>query len=284
MIVDKDIEEDTYWSNKNIYVINAEVHVRVSYTLRIQEGTKVLFRECKLPDVGIGGVPYAVLVVDSGAAILADHVQFTSRYGGINNTGGLIICGTNANAMFEAYATIQSHDNVPSKHSSLQCVNFSKLGNNQYDFNSLTLLQVKDISELTMEDIGISEAGDDGMEVFGGSNVVTNLIIKDCLDDCLDLDSDATLSVAGSLTLINRAIPLIGGGLGPGLVEVIGALGTTNTLVVAEDTYVYMFGHITDKVIGTTVFSGLFAGATAGEVGQWSGTAPPLTFIQGVNP
>jgi hypothetical protein len=285
VIVTENIEKDTYWCNDKIYIVSAEVHVRVGNTLCIQRGTQVLFKECKLPNTGIGGVPFAVLVIDSGAAIHAEYVSFRSRNGGFNNTGGLIVCGTNANMMFEAYATIQSHDNVPSKQSILKCCSYSKLGVQNYGFNSLTLLQIKDGSELIMEDLSIVDGGFNGLVMFGGNLVTGNLTIKDFLHNCLSLEANATLVVSNSITLVNRALPLPGSGISPGLVNPIGAQGTINTLKIEPAAQVYFFGRITNVLIGGVYgFFGLFAGAVAGEIGLWEGPALPLTSITGFTP
>lgn len=295
VLITEHITEDTYWGPGCVPIICAEVHIRPGVTLTIED-TDVLFKECKLPNVGIGGVPFACLVKDSGATLNADHVGFRSQHGGFNNTGGLIMCGTLLQKTFEAYATIFSDPNQPTTLSELKCCSFMKLGNNAYNFNSLTLLGAGGNVNLNkfdvqMSDINVVDAGDDGLEILGGIHNLDRLTIKDCIGDCVDLECNASLKITESIILFNRALIVQEGcgpqitqvGKGPGLVEVIGVSGSTNTLFVSNTASVNFMGRITDKTGGATSFSGLFAGTASGDVNEWVGTAGPSTYIQGVN-
>lgn len=282
VVVDKNIEHCTTWTADKVWLISAEVHVTKGNTLQIKKGTKVLFKECPLADLCGGTLPYASLVVDSGASICAEDVEFSSQKGGVNNTGGLIICGTLADGQFETYSTVKSYVNCTPGSSYLKCCSWNNLGNNAADINALTYFNLKG-TEMTSSNFSIKFAGDDGWEIFGGDHSIENLTIWNSIDDCLDLDSNATLNVTSSLTLINRVNgqPDVGQ-VGPGLVEVIGVTPSTNTLNVAENANVYMQGRITDKTTGLTTFGGLFSAAVAGQGGEWSGLAPVGTFISGI--
>ena len=161
---------------------------------------------------------------------------------------------------------------------------FKNLGNNQYDFNSLTLLQVRDVSELCMSNLSILNAGDDGLEIFGGSHSIDNLTIKDSIEDNVDLDSNAILNIVKSLTLINGVFVVGDSAQGPGLIEVQGASGTTNRLHLTEGASFHLFGRFTDKTGLTTTTGGSFASFIPGTaVYEW-GSALPNTFVQDISP
>jgi hypothetical protein len=228
------------------------------------------------------------LVVDSGASICAKRVKFASQNGGVNNTGGLIICGTNSSMIFGAYATIQSHTGLRPGCSTLKCCSFVNLGNKNASLDSLTFLQVKGSSELYVENLSINESGGNGWRIFGGVHNIDNLTILRTLGSNLVLDENATLGILNSVSLVNHVNGqnpnLPGQVVGPGLVDVVGAPGTTNILNIQDNAFVCMLGRITSITIGVTTFSGLFAGTVAGQPGGWSGSAPALTFIQGQNP
>jgi len=276
--VDYDINKSETWTSDKIYLILREVHVMAPATLFIEKGTKVLFRECELCNPLPNGLSYASLVVDPGAAIQARRVEFNSQNGGINNTGGVIICGTLKDAIFEDYDTVYSKVNVSPACSKLQCCSFNGLGQEKADINALTLFYL-DSGEFFMSNLSIDNAGDDALEVFGGNHTIDNLSINRPLDDGLDLDDNATFKVSESITIIGNTVTdsETGDVKGPGLVEVQGV--GVNTFYVMEGARVYMIGRITDKTTGTTTFSGLFAGAVAGQSGSWVGDASIQTFI-----
>jgi len=278
--VDYDINKSETWTSDKIYLITREIHVMAPATLFIEKGTKVLFRECELCDPLPNGLTYASLVVDPGASIQGRRVEFRSQNGGVNNTGGVIICGTLQDAIYENYDTVYSKVNVSPGCSKLQCCSFNNLGQEGGDINALTLFYL-DSGELAMSDISIDQAGDDALEIFGGNHTIDKLSINRPLDDGIDLDDNATFKVTQSLTIIGNAVTdsETNQVKGPGLVEVQGV--GVNTLNIMEGARVHMIGRITDKTTGTTTFSGLFAGAVTGQSGSWSGNAPIQTFIMG---
>jgi hypothetical protein len=284
VIVDQDITENTTWCSNKTFIISAEVHVTAGNTLCIEDGTQVLFRQCPLKNPRSGGVPYATLVIDSGASILAENVGFSAQFNGWQSTGGLIILGTLASGgQFENYSTIVADPNVDPGRSKLSCCTFNYLGNGVADLNALTLFFVKDNSEVELSNISISAAGDDGIEIFGGRHSIDNLAILISQDDAIDLDDNAVLTVTDSLSI--SKFPAFGDPVGENngtsLVEVEGGAGTTNVLEISAGASVNMIGRITDKVTGGTTFGGSFTGTVAGEINRFSFTAAPGTFIQG---
>lgn len=279
--VTNDICKTTTWVKEKTYLISAEVHVKARATLNIEEGTEVLFKECKLCCPLAGGLEYASLVVDSGAAIQARRVEFRAQNNSLNNTGGVIVCGTLKTAFFENYTTVFSTNEVKAACSKLVCCSFNYLGNSVKNINGLTLFNVSDDSELGMSNLSVNFAGDDALQIVGGTHSIDYLNIKEPIDDGIDLDEDAILNVSGGLTIIGNANKDSETNLneGAGLVEVIGT--GTNTLNVLAGANVYMLGRITDETTGTTTFGGLFGGAVPGQIGKWSGVAPVGTFIMG---
>jgi hypothetical protein len=282
VFVNKDITRNTTCGSDKIWVITSEVHVRCHARLTIKPGTRVLFAQWPITGCKIS-VPFATLVVDSGASIVAYRVEFAARFGGWQSNGGLIIAGTLANGQFENYPTIRSFANRRPGRSRLICCTFNSLGNNAADLNALTLFNVKG-SEIKLSNIAISNAGDDGLEIFGGDHEIDVLNIETTADDALDLDFDATLTVTKGLNILKNAVAKGEQNLGTSLVEVVGEENTTNTLIVKEGATVYLFGRITDKTNGTTMFTGDFAGFSAGEIIFFNETLTQDSKIIGSNP
>ena len=281
------ITTNTTWKNDKTYVICSEIHVRQGAKLCIENNTTVLFKECPLPGVGIGGVPYAVLVIDSGASIQASYVKFTSANGGVNNTGGLIICGTNANMMYGAYATIRSYSNVTPGNSKLSCCSFSNLGNKSTGLNSLTFLQVKDYAEVMVSNLSVNQSGNIGWLIYGGNHNIDNLTILRSLNANISLLNGSSLTVSKNISLINNVNgqqPLATDVVGPPLVGVIGFdVLAVNTLTVLPGAEVYMLGLLVYDD-GQIDFSGIFAGYTPGSAGIWDGASSEVSSIKGQSP
>jgi hypothetical protein len=221
---------NTTWYTDVTYNIIAEVHVKAPAVLTIQKRAKVTFKNGFLgPDVLLsGGLLFASLVIDSGASIHADTVQFSNEIEMNNNCGSLIILGTLEDEFpyqFEDYQTIVSNPIIKPGYSTLRNVSFTNTGANSSDINGLTLFKVKG-NEITMSNIGINNAGDDALEIFGGKHTIDSLEILVSVDDGIDLDYDAELTITKQLSIKKiNTVPNT-----PGLIEVIGALNTQNTL------------------------------------------------------
>lgn len=287
VIINRDITEDTIWSSDNEYLITAEVHVRYPAILTILNGTRVLFQQWPLRNASSTGLPFASLVVDSGASICAENVSFNAQFRGVQTTGGVVISGTLATGQFETFPTIVSTDSVPPGNSRLINCTFNHLGNITEDINALTLFNVTGTPELELSNISINDAGDDALEIFGGNHVINNLFINNATDDGLDLDSNATLTITERITIVKRAAfgNPVSENNGNGLVEVIGGPGTVNTVNFAAGSVIFFIGRLTDTTIGMTQFSGSFAGAVAGEISEYDIlSALPNTYISGSNP
>lgn len=275
--VTRDINVSQTWYSDTVYVIRDEVHVRAGSRLTIQDGTVVQFAGNRLDNAG--GSPLPILVVDSGASIVANDVVFESLNGATNSTGGLILLGTISDAFsnqFENYTTIVSDPTADSATSVLTNNTFLNLGETFSDLNALTLFKVQG-SEVQLSNLNITNAGDDGLEIFGGSHTIDNLVVEQSVDDGIDLDFNAILDVTESLFI--RKFDTVGPA--SGLVEVIGEAGTTNRLNLAENALYQLAGVITDQTAGATVFAGSFAGLNPQDIVAINGAAIAGTFIEG---
>ena len=276
LIVDSDIVENTVWSG--VVNVAAEVHVRRPHTLRIMPHTTILFHQCLLCNAGPTSLPYACLVVDSGASINAEETEFRSSLGGQNSTGGLIILGNKGPGVFqfENYTTVRSEPGVASGRSSLICCSFNNLGNNDADLNALTLARLDDC-QLQLSQITVDDAGDDAIELFGSVLSIDRLSISDPFDDGLDVDEESTMSITESFQVRGRwyfnygdgqCPPAITGGpLGTGLMEATNG----SSIVLGDGASFYLGGRLSDK-------PGSFAG-------NWASLqALSVNFVTGVGP
>lgn len=277
IVVSIDIINSTIWHKGANILIEKEIHVRAPATLTIQDNVTVKFKEGLIcfPN----SLPYASLVVDSGASIVATNVMFLSNSFMMNSTGGLIVCGTLADKQFENYPTVVSKTNVISKHSKLVNCSFNKLGEFFSDINALTLFNVKDDNELFLSCINISFAGDDALEIFGGNHSIDNLYIYQSADDGIDLDNNAVLKITKQCYIEkSHNSPLF---------DVIGDSASENIFQIAEGAKFLMSGVITDKDNSgsqSTNFYGSFSGLSTNQKVNLSGTAIANSIINGIRP
>lgn len=259
--VSSDITSNTIWNNSTIWKITAEVHVLKGVTLTIQPNTRVLFLNGKLRFPRVGGLPYASLVIDSGAAIVARGVVFENESKIPNNTGGLIILGTISNSysnQFLSYVTITSDPLVTPKFSILENIGFNYLGNNSSGINALTTFKLKGNGidrEMEGSNIGITFAGNYGVQIIGGNHTIETLIVTHSLNDTINLNEDATLNVTTNLTLLNDFITT----LGPGLLNIKN--NGTNQLNVSAGSQLFISGNSISET-GPYTSGGSLAGWT----------------------
>src|SRR5690606_389747 len=110
----------------------------------------------------------------------------------------------------------------------LNNVTFRNLGQSTSDINAVTLFNAFG-GEVIMGNMSILNAGDDGLEIFGGSHVINSLTIINAIDDLLDLDFNSNLTITNRLELSQLPIRTTG------LIEVVGDVGTTNTVIVNQN-------------------------------------------------
>lgn len=223
-----EITEDTTWTNDTIYILAGKVVVGVDVTLTIQPGTIIKGSE------GEGSLASA-LIVQRGAHINAngegDPIIFTSvldeiTYDSPNDSnldenetglwGGVIILG-NATASLGGGATEEQIEGIPASDTfGLYGGDDDTYGENitfKYvsirhggaligegnEINGLTLGGIG--SEATISDIEIVANFDDGIEIFGGSVDVQNILVWKGEDDGIDLDQAYTGTISNAIVI-----------------------------------------------------------------------------------
>jgi hypothetical protein len=245
IIIDSDITTDTEWTADNMYELAGKIVVKSGATLTIAPGTVIKGQ------VG-STINATALIVERGGMIMADGtadlpIIFTTAADEITNEqvangdmaspnllpsenglwGGLIILG---NAPVSASVAEPQIEGLPTTET------YGKYGGTVADDNSGVLRYVSirhgganigvgnEINGLTLggvgsgttiENIEIIGNQDDGVEFFGGTVNVSNLVILNVGDDAVDTDQEwaGTLNnfvvIAGSAT--DHALELDGG-------------------------------------------------------------------------
>ena len=209
------IEADEVWTSENIYVLNGRISVVNNATLTIQPGTIVKGQ------TGAGATASALVVSRDGMIMANGTAQapiiFTSIVDRIEpgevvspnmesnnngNWGGVIILGS---APISASAAEVQIEGIPTSDQN-GLYGGTEAGDNSGEFtyvsirhggtnigagneiNGLTLGGVG--SGTTIANIEVVANQDDGIEWFGGTVDVSNVVIWNCGDDGLDTDQD----------------------------------------------------------------------------------------------
>ena len=208
------IDDAQTWTNDRIWIMNGKVVVREGGVLNIEEGTIIKAQNGQ-------GVEATALVIAAGATINAlgsfnDPIIFTDvedasiiQHGAISPNrkatdtgkwGGIIILGNAvvgedggrddiegiaAGYSWTAYGGDDDLDSsgtisyVSIRHSGTQLAGGDEI-------QGLTLAGVG--SETELSNIEVVGSNDDGIEIFGGAAVLTNILILNQRDDAIDLD------------------------------------------------------------------------------------------------
>lgn len=222
-----------------LILIDDEVHVREGARLTIEPNSFVFFKNGPLDNVDDGQLPFASLVIDSGASIVACDVDFKNVEDVSNNTGGLIIVGTNQASIAQfgevyqpgTYDSVVADADAKSAKSTLRNVRFTNLGNDQAQLNALTLFQVRDgDAEVKVRgQLYVNNSGGNALELVGGTRSIANLSVNGALGAGVSLDYSAVLTVTEKLVIVSA--------VQAAAVSVCGAVGSTNTLIVAIGAY-----------------------------------------------
>ena len=216
------LESDVTWTNDNIYQLSGRVIVTDGATLTIEPGTIIKGAEGN-------GATASVLIVARGAKIEAkgtaaepiiftsvlDEVTIGGEYVGnlskISNElwGGLIILGK-ANVSAKSGDTEASIEGLPAneaygKYGAATAADFEDNDNSgtlsyvSIRHGGITIGEGNEINGLTLGGVGsgtsinnieIYSTLDDGVEFFGGSVSVTNVLVYWQGDDAIDIDQN----------------------------------------------------------------------------------------------
>jgi len=215
--VSSDITEDTHWTADNVYVLDGRIYVTDGAELTIDPGTVIK------AETG-SGTSSSGLIITPGSTIEAVGTStlpiiFTSINDQITPTdvaagnfaspnldptqqglwGGLILLG---NAEISASATSVQIEGIPSGEDAayggsdnsdysgkLKYVSIRHTGSDIGSGNEIQALSLGGVGSATeIENLEIIASKDDGIEFFGGTVDVTNVVIWNVGDDALDTD------------------------------------------------------------------------------------------------
>ncbi|UXX79730.1 hypothetical protein N7E81_01215 [Reichenbachiella carrageenanivorans] len=212
--VDANISTDTDWTKDNVYVLKTRVTVVDGATLTIEAGTVIK------GDASLSGAKAAVLMVARGAKLIAEGTatepiimtstdddiepgQFkgtTLNQDSKGKWGGLVILGKapvsakTENPQIEGVDASDTNgqyggDDAADNSGSIKYVSIRHGGAEiaeGSEINGLTLGGVG--TGTTIENIEVYGNEDDGVEFFGGTVNVTNLLVYAVGDDGIDID------------------------------------------------------------------------------------------------
>jgi len=180
-----DITEDSLWTSNHNYILDQQVTITPGVTLKIEPGTVIKANAGEAPMV-------SMLVVARGGKLMAQGTAekpINSYYGGENEED---------NSGILEYVSIR-HGGV-----------FMGTGS---ESNGLTLCGVG--AKTTLNQIEIFANQDDGIEFFGGTVNVSNLIVHGSADDAIDIDEGYAGTISNFLIQLvedsDNAIEINGG-------------------------------------------------------------------------
>lgn len=218
------VDENTTWSSDNIYYLNGRISVTSGATLTIEPGTVIKAAG------GSGAFASALIVSRNGkinaAGTASNPIIFTSadddiepgdnespnlepttngRWGGVIILGNAPISASSSPAQIEGIPTSDQNglyggDDATHNSGTFQYVSIRHGGTNigaGNEINGLTLGGVG--SGATIDHIEVVGNQDDGIEWFGGSVSVSDVLIWNAGDDGLDTDQDWTGSCTNFL-------------------------------------------------------------------------------------
>ena len=211
------VEENTTWTSDNIYYLNGRISVTNGATLTIEPGTVikaaggsgafasalVVSRNGKINAAGTASNPIIFTAADDdiepGENESPNMAPTTNgRWGGVIILGNAPISASSIPAQIEGIPTSDQNglyggDDATHNSGTFQYVSIRHGGTNigaGNEINGLTLGGVG--SGTTIDHIEIVGNQDDGIEWFGGSVDVTDVVIWNAGDDGLDTDQDWT--------------------------------------------------------------------------------------------
>ncbi len=208
------IDNSATWTNDRIWIMDGKVVVREGGVLNIEEGTIIKAQNGQ-------GVEATALVIAAGATInalgsfnnpiiftdIGDNIDYTDKaispnrkttdtgkWGGIIVLGNAIVGEDGGSDDIEGIAsgyswTAYGGDNDLDSSGFISYVSIRHSGTQLAggdEIQGLTLAGVG--SETELSNIEVVGSNDDGIEIFGGAAVLTNILILNQRDDAIDLD------------------------------------------------------------------------------------------------
>lgn len=228
--VTSNIEQNTTWTSENVYVLKTRVTVVDGITLTIEAGTIVK------GDASLSGANAAVLMIAKGGKLMAegtadapiimtstdDDIQpgelkgtelnenSKGRWGGLVVLGKAPVSAKTENPQIEGvdatdtngkYGGDDAADNsgvikyVSIRHGGAEIAEGSEI-------NGLTLGGVG--TGTVIENIEVYANEDDGVEFFGGTVNLTNLVVYAVGDDAIDIDQSYAGTVNNFVVYVNK--------------------------------------------------------------------------------
>jgi len=228
--VDTNISEDTEWTSDNVYLLKARVTVLDGVTLTIEAGTVIK------GDASLTGADAAVLMIAKGGKLMAEGtadepiIMTTSdddilpgymlgtaldedekgKWGGLVILGNAPVSGKTEDPQIEGvdasdtnglYGGTVADDNsgvikyVSIRHGGAEIATGSEI-------NGLTLGGVGTGTEISYVEVYANK--DDGIEFFGGTVDVSNLLIYAVGDDGVDIDQSYAGTVDNFLVYVDE--------------------------------------------------------------------------------
>jgi len=202
------ITNNTVFYNKNIYVINGEVHVLSGVSLTIQNDTIIYIKNGKFT---LSSLNKSALIFDNGSSLYANTVYFIAcdklnRRSIIPDNAGVWFCGT-LEAQKETIKTnygtqpsyfyarkiyayyLGSTDPVKQKNSNLEP---------STDNDGITILGCNN-DEFKIQFLHVEQSGDNAIDIVQSYVTINNIVVLNPSEDALNI-------VSSSLTVVNTLI------------------------------------------------------------------------------
>jgi major membrane immunogen (membrane-anchored lipoprotein) len=169
------------------WTLDGRVEVPEGSELKIDSGTTVV------------GLEKSWLLINRGT-LIADGVTFRGEAGATSGEwGGLTVVGHDTNDQIAGGYEVDSNLVAGSSRASSGTLRNLTINNTGYavaqdqEINGLSLFGVS--SATVVEGITVNQSGDDGVEIWGGSVNLTNVVISGAEDDSFDTDDGWTGTV-----------------------------------------------------------------------------------------
>jgi hypothetical protein len=224
------ISSDTTWTNDKIWLMDGKIVVTEGATLTVEEGTivkaasgyganataLVIAKDGKISAVGTAEKPIIFtdvndqIVYANGTTSPNRSVNERNLWGCIVILGDDVIGTADGTALIEGIVagydfTEYGGTNTSHNGGSLEYVSIRHTGSSLAPGDELQGLTMGGVGSATVvENIELYASGDDGIEIFGGSVNVTNLLIANALDDSIDLDQAYSGTITNSVIFLGQ--------------------------------------------------------------------------------